>query len=196
MERERTREQSQASVPHETEALPLHPRADVVRPDLSRYNPRARIADPGTSVNGPVAEAMGDREQSDRGASALTHTRKSAVAASCFTLMELVVAASVLAILMGCCYTSIRLLHRLQEKSTMENRALLVLDNVVERLAAERRCDLDTVQHLLDTEFKRSELAQRTGVRRQCRRSGDAVELLISGSAGRSLAKLRIPTSE
>jgi hypothetical protein len=75
-----------------------------------------------------------------------------------FTIVELVGAMAILFLLMGCFYASLNGVRRLERVYWSETRAVVVLNNVLERARVERGAPEQRVADVLREEFSQSEL--------------------------------------
>ena len=103
------------------------------------------------------------------------------------------IAAGILLLVIAAAGSGLDLLRKAQREFEREQRALLVLDNVVERLAAQERVDETTVQRLVDLEFAASGLAESAGLRTTITRVEDRLLVKMLGRDGKTAAQVRIP---
>ena len=107
--------------------------------------------------------------------------------------MEVVIAAGILLLVIAATGSGLDLLRRAQREFEREQRALLVLDNVVERLGTQRQYDEATVRRLLGLELAASGLAESAGMRSAITRVGDRLLVRVLGRDGKAAAQVRIP---
>ena len=111
-----------------------------------------------------------------------------------FTLLELVAAGALLALLMSSFVVTLHAAHGAQTLALRQQAALLVLDNAVERLAAASVTPAAaSLETLVRAEFGRSELAALPDVALQCERRGAQVSVCIMQRNGRLLASVAVP---
>ena len=102
-------------------------------------------------------------------------------------------AAGILLLVIAGAGSGLGLMRAAQREFDREQRGLLVLDNVVERLAAQGEYGEDTVLRLLELEFAASGLAESASMRTAVTRAEDRLVARILGSDGRPVAQVRIP---
>jgi len=105
-------------------------------------------------------------------------------------------AAVLLGLLMACFATTIQLISRMQREFGREQLALVALDNVVERLAAEPHFDSTLVSRLAAAEFARSSLVTERGIVHRCEFRNGQMLVTIMDETGKLLADVRIPCRE
>ena len=113
-----------------------------------------------------------------------------ALTSSCFTLIEVVVAIGVLALLMTGAYSGLCLISSMQSHYLLEDKALEVLDNAVERLAAEPAPDVSRAAEILHREFRYSGLENDGNAVLECAASESNLEIRIRTRGGNRLAHL------
>ncbi|MCK5803010.1 MAG: type II secretion system protein [Lentisphaeria bacterium] len=109
-----------------------------------------------------------------------------------FTLIEIVIATGLLAILLGGVFCSLRLTSAAQRRSMRRRKALHVIDNTVERLAAERRFEDQAVRAALHDEFARSDLANAADLQPECMPSDAGWRLVVRRRGGRKIASVEV----
>jgi len=95
------------------------------------------------------------------------------------------------------CWGVLLLLNgRAQVRCVRQHRALLVLDNVVERLSVHKsELDVKAITTVLEAELERCDLARERGVKAVCARQGGMWSLYITDGAGGVLAEVLVPGS-
>ena len=111
-----------------------------------------------------------------------------------FTLMETVVATTLLAVLFSFVFTIMDLNRRLVRQETMRRQALLAVDNTLERLAACPARTAQMAETILRDEVAKSALADLPGIRTTSKRREDKLYLRVITSKGRQLAQVILPT--
>jgi hypothetical protein len=108
-------------------------------------------------------------------------------------IMELVVAMGMATMLAACFSMAVRGTRQLQDKLEAQSQAIVVLQNVLERVeAAQPARDSALVTRILDEEFKLSPLAERRGVHSICDTAGKRVSLRVVGAGGQPLAGMEL----
>ena len=110
-------------------------------------------------------------------------------------LTEVVLGAGLLAVFASCVFAALGALHDARAAAARQQQALLVLDNTVERLAAEPSWDAATVERLLRAEFAASALGTARGVRATCEPQAGHLALAVVDARGKPLGRLRLPTA-
>lgn len=77
-----------------------------------------------------------------------------------FTIPELIAAVCILAVLSTCFYVSLGGVHRLQTRFEAERNAILVMNNVLERLEAEQTRTRQDAESIFQDEFRKSSLSR------------------------------------
>lgn len=109
-----------------------------------------------------------------------------------FTLTEVIGATAILFLLLGCFYAALNAVHRLERLYWNETRAVVVLNNVLEQVRAERTSDLQRVSSLLRDEFTLSGLSENAKLAIQCEPANGKVAACIVRENGRPLAMVEI----
>jgi len=108
------------------------------------------------------------------------------------TILELIAAAGILAVVMSCFSVALRGVYEMEQRCVAENRGIVVLNNVVVRLAAEPEWDRGTAEGLLADEFARSDLAGGTRYHPSCAWDGSTLRLAVVRRDGGSLADVEV----
>ncbi|HCE44736.1 MAG TPA: hypothetical protein DET40_14435 [Lentisphaeria bacterium] len=109
-----------------------------------------------------------------------------------FTLMELIFAMGLLAMVAALFSSSAYNLRIMDRNFTRESRALQVLDNSLERISFEKNADFARIKDIFEDEFKKSVLECDDEVRKSCEiRNGRAV-LEIQRKNGKKMARIEI----
>jgi len=99
-------------------------------------------------------------------------------------------------VLVGCWFSSLHFTRKMQRRFTREHRAVLVLDNVVERLSATSDVDQAAVRRALRLELSRSELGGRQSLSPLCEVRDGCLNVEILDGGGRPLARTRMKCGE
>ncbi len=113
-----------------------------------------------------------------------------------FCLMEVVAATVLLGLTLTGAYSGFRLNDTMQRHYLQQQTALQVMDNVVERLAAEPEAAADRATELLRSEFASSQLSRFTHVAAAAEKRPGEIVLQIVRQDHRLLASVRIPRRE
>ncbi|MEI6423472.1 MAG: hypothetical protein WCP55_14720 [Lentisphaerota bacterium] len=109
-----------------------------------------------------------------------------------YTLLELVCAIGLLAMVSVLFSSAVHNLRILDKNFTRESRALQVLDNSLERISFEKNADFKRINDIFEDEYKRSVLEGDEEVRKSCElRNGKAV-LEIQRKNGKKIAKIEV----
>lgn len=109
-----------------------------------------------------------------------------------FTTLELVVAMGMLSLLFAAFFATLRSVCALEERCALETRAVIVLQNTVERLAADDAPSLSAAQELLADEFGKSDLPRLGGMAAVCRLVEGRAKAEIRRADGRPVAAVEI----
>ncbi|MFZ2653425.1 MAG: hypothetical protein WAX69_00785 [Victivallales bacterium] len=113
-----------------------------------------------------------------------------------FTMMELVFAMGLLAMVGALFSSSVHNLRIMDRNFTRESRALQVLDNSLERISFEKNADFKRMKDIFEDEFRRSVLEGDEEVRKSCEiRNGKAV-LEIQRKNGKKMARIEIKAGQ
>lgn len=110
-----------------------------------------------------------------------------------FSLMEAAVGIGVAAILLTCYSTLNSMAFSAQRRTVREYHAVVVLDNVVERLEAQNEVDLAKVQRTIAHEFAQSMFSQGSTVTWQCRQEGDSAYVALLDAKKAALSEVGVP---
>jgi prepilin-type N-terminal cleavage/methylation domain-containing protein len=113
-----------------------------------------------------------------------------------FTLIEVVAAMGVLALLTTGAYSGLRLTERMSTHYVVEDTALEVLDNAVERLASEGTVTVTRATTVMKDEFGRSGLARDHGAALMCRETPNGVTVHIESRGHNRLAQIELPVGD
>lgn len=106
--------------------------------------------------------------------------------------MEMAAAMLVAGLMVGVFYTSLHRIRRLETLALTQGRALTVLENVVERLAAEPGVTAALAAQVLEEEFASSDLNLPERFSIQCRPQNDGIQLLVVRADGRAVATVEV----
>ncbi|HBC88632.1 MAG TPA: hypothetical protein DCZ94_16920 [Lentisphaeria bacterium] len=113
-----------------------------------------------------------------------------------YTLMELIFAMGLLAMVAALFSSSAHNLRVMDRNFTRESRALQVLDNSLERISFEKKADFARIKDIFEDEFRRSVLEGDDDVRKCCEiRNGRAV-LEIQRKNGKKIGRIEIKTGQ
>jgi len=107
--------------------------------------------------------------------------------------MEMIGALGILMLLLTCFYASLHGVLDAGRTFVREAQAIYVLENVVERLGAERTRDADRAKALLEEELAASALAKEEAITASCEPVEQGTRLRIRRSEKRLLAEVCIP---
>ena len=111
----------------------------------------------------------------------------------CFqTMLELICAVALLALLSACFFASLKTVRDADVLFTSENRAQLVLDNTVERLAGMRRFTDADLDRIFSDELAKSCLAGNPKFKAEIRREGSFICPAIMKQNGKAWAEVKI----
>lgn len=109
-----------------------------------------------------------------------------------FSLLELTVALALLGVLITAFLGAMKGVYRMKKKVTVENRAILVIDNTLERVAAHRNCSVKQLRDIFREEFQHSCLSQDPSVKTDIRlRNDEAVISVIKKN--KSVVEVTVP---
>jgi len=112
-------------------------------------------------------------------------------------MLEPVIGILLLGLLLVCVHRNVIMIREMSRDTYTEQRAVTVLGNVVERLAAEAGVtDVTVVRQIFSEELQASELVQVSEIESSCKNVGREVVLRIGRSSGRKLAEIRIAIHE
>lgn len=109
-----------------------------------------------------------------------------------FTLLELTVSMGILVIVMSCFSAVLNGVQKIERAYAQENRAIVVLNNMVERLEAQKTWGHSTASRILKEEFNKSELAGHAEFSPKCSVEGEGVRAAILKKNGKTLAKVEL----
>jgi len=112
--------------------------------------------------------------------------------ASGFTIVELVGAMAILFLLTGCFYASLNGVRRLEQVYWNETRAVVVLNNVLERVRVERNVQEQRVAAILREEFAQSGLPIHTQPATQRDSGRGTITIGILKDNGKPLAQMDV----
>jgi hypothetical protein len=107
--------------------------------------------------------------------------------------VEFITAMGMLGLVLSCFTVALNGVRRLERRAELENRAIIVLYNVVERLEAEQTRNAAKTETILDQEFKNSELAGESGLSARYVIGAKAGRLVISRADGKPIAETELP---
>lgn len=110
-----------------------------------------------------------------------------------FTMIELVMAMAILGILTTVFVGQFRMLKQMRIAFTQENRCLIVMDNVVERLAASGpEVTTSEAEAALADEFDRAQIPRKSELRHVVTWQGDTLVLAILRPNDRPAARIEV----
>jgi prepilin-type N-terminal cleavage/methylation domain-containing protein len=109
-----------------------------------------------------------------------------------FTIVELYAALALVGIILTCLFATLPAARRFETRVDREQDAVLVLMNVVERLEAAGGWTGPGAARILEEEFGRSGLAERSGLAPACVESDAGAELRIEAGGGRVAARVML----
>ena len=109
-----------------------------------------------------------------------------------FTIIELIGAMSIAVILLTCFYTTLRGLYSMQRVLEEETMAVVVMNNLVERLDAEGTRDTAAVSRIFKEEYEKSPVSQTGKLTPECRTGDGVISVRILKKNGKPLAKLEL----
>ena len=113
-----------------------------------------------------------------------------------FSLIEVMFALALLMAMGAGVFAGIRMNQTMQRHYVHEQAALQVLDNTLERIAAESAPALERVERILAEEYSASSLAEVSRFSACCELRNSEVTLAVVDRNGRTLAEVRIPGDE
>ena len=109
-----------------------------------------------------------------------------------FTLIELIGGIGVTLLLLGCFYSVVFGLYRLQDRYVTETQAVVVMGNAVERLEAKQPVDAESAGRVFQHEFARSDLSRKPELKALCVPVSGGVRRAIVRTNGVVLAELKV----
>lgn len=109
------------------------------------------------------------------------------------TLIEVVVGMGVFVLIGTGAYSGLRLTERMNNHYLLEDKALEVLDNAVERLAAEGDVTVPRATAVIRDEFEQSALAADHGATLTCRQTESGLSASVATRGGNRLAQVTLP---
>jgi len=88
--------------------------------------------------------------------------------------------------------SSLMALRKIERLNTQEHRAIIVLDNVLEAIAAESAISDDQIRDLMAAEFEAAQLPLKSELSIRAQRTGEKMELAILRRDGRPLIKVHV----
>jgi hypothetical protein len=88
--------------------------------------------------------------------------------------------------------TGVRSVLSLEDRYRQENRAVIVLNNTVERIAAQSDCSVAIAKAIFESEFQHSDLAAAGGLRPVAKVTGEDLVLSVERAPGRILAGVTV----
>ena len=111
-----------------------------------------------------------------------------------YNLMEIVVAVGLSGLLFTCAINAFHLIGQTQRDTACRQTAIQVLDNTVERIAAQPARDRETLGRIFQDEFNKSDLPARSRrFRARCETQNGEWQLAVLRPNGRALAAAGIP---
>ncbi|OGV78236.1 MAG: hypothetical protein A3K19_04775 [Lentisphaerae bacterium RIFOXYB12_FULL_65_16] len=123
------------------------------------------------------------------------NTRQENVRQAAFNLVEVVFALGLLGMTASAAFSGLNLCRDMQHRFGQERVAVQVLDNVVERLAAQPAYTADTVRQIVAAEFAALPARSQQDLTTRCEVSGTAVTVWIQRRDGKTPVSVRIPLS-
>ena len=109
-----------------------------------------------------------------------------------YTLIELVVSIGLLVGVISSFSVALNGIHEIEERCVLENRGIVVLNNVLTRLEAGGIHDKDSVERILNAELEASSLSGKRGISARCTTTTDRIHLqLLRGT--HPLAGMEVP---
>ena len=113
-----------------------------------------------------------------------------------FTVTELVAAIAFLTLATVLFTSGIRSVLSLENRYRQENRAVIVLNNTVERISAQDNCSVATAKAIFESEFQQSDLTAAGGLRPDAKAAGETLVLCVERAPGRALASVTLRITE
>ena len=108
-----------------------------------------------------------------------------------FALLEVVAALGILVMLFGFFYTALNGMYQIQDVYQAESRAVILLNNTVERCNAEKKLSHDIVSSIFLDEFQKSDLFYQEGFSPVCKEEKNFSILSVMKENGKPLAELK-----
>ena len=109
-----------------------------------------------------------------------------------YTLIELAVSTVVLVGVISAFAVTLNGIHKLENRCVLENRGIVVLNNVLTRLEAGGMHDADSVERILNAELEASSLSGQRGISARCTTTADRIHVqLLRGM--HQLAGMEVP---
>jgi hypothetical protein len=109
-----------------------------------------------------------------------------------FTVIELVAAFAILFTLISGFGVAIKGVFEVEHRLRIENEGIVVLNNVLERLEAEKTWDVRIAALVLKEEFSRSELAKSSRLHPVCNEQRDRIMVCIMKDNGKPLVGIEL----
>jgi type II secretory pathway pseudopilin PulG len=109
-----------------------------------------------------------------------------------FTVLELITAIAMLVAVTTLFSGSLRGIRELEELYRAETEAIVVMNNVLERLEAAGGWRSDLAGRMLEDEFEKSRLSNLEGFTPKVRESAEGAELFIMRGKGKTLTSIRL----
>ena len=109
-----------------------------------------------------------------------------------FTILELTAATGLLIFVISAFAVALNGTIALERVYESESRALVVLDNTLERVGIQEGCTVALAERILMHEFSESELGSQDGYTAVCEATDQVLILAIDTRAGRRLAEVAI----
>ena len=113
-----------------------------------------------------------------------------------YTMLELVIAFVLLAVLSSCFIASLHTLYEADRLFVAESRATLALDNTLERFAASGDLSAKNLQRLFDLEYAKSPFSASNRFRKSFELRDGAAFLRVESFSGKALAEVKIKCKE
>ena len=109
-----------------------------------------------------------------------------------YTMLELVAALAVMALLTTCFFASLRSLVDMDKAFSAESRAILVLDNTLERAEFLKSPSSDELKRLFDSEYGKSPLKADDSIRKSFDYAEGEAHFRILKANGKPLAEVKV----
>ena len=110
-----------------------------------------------------------------------------------FLLAEVIAGAALTGMVISLYYRSVMMIRQVEKDLTVRTRAIMVLDNALERLRPLPERTLSDVREVLEYEFRSTPGAWPPGTRASCETAEGGVKLTVAADPGRPFAAVVLP---
>jgi len=107
-----------------------------------------------------------------------------------YTVIELAVAVGILTTVIGCFALTMRGIHEMEKLFQMETKAIVLLNNTIERLEAQEKRDINSVRWILNDEFKKNSMS--SGLTPICKIENAKILICVTKKNGKPVAELKL----